>query len=202
MKVGGRMKVEKMNKDRAEEMKKLISPGLLTHPHFMFYCPAKSRRADFIDDFLSYHLFNWTDKGQLYVSPNVKIIASLVGKKEFEYKFSGRNSFKLKMNKNASRIFVQRKNVDHITRIIVPDKIDARVLTLYGKASGAEEDLRSLICEMEAIAKKEGFAIVYETFSRRLVAFMESMGFEVAYQKPFLGTQFYQTLMIYNINSK
>lgn len=191
-----------MNKNRADEMKKLISPKLLSHPHFMFYCPAKSKRADFIDDFLNYHLFNWTEKGQLYVSPNVKILASLVNKKEFEYKFSGKNSFKLKMNRNSSRIFVQRKNVDHITRIIVPIKIDARVLTLYGSASGAEDDLENLLLEITSTAKKEGFAVVYETFSRRLIEFMESMGFEIAYQKPFLGTQFVQTLMIYNVSPK
>lgn len=191
-----------MNKSRAEEMIKIISPKLLTHPHFMFYCPSKSKRADFISDFLSYHLFNWTEKGQLYVSPNVKIIASLVNKKEFEYKFSGKNAFKLKLNKNASRIFVQRKNVDHITRIIVPVAIDAKVLTLYGSASGAEDDLKKLISEVTDIAKNENIAIVYETFSRRLIAFMESMGFEIAYQKPFLGTQFVQTLMVYNVNPK
>ena len=191
-----------MNKNRADEMKAIISPQLMSHPHFMFYCPAKSKRADFINDFLSYHLFNWTDKGQLYVSPNVKIIASLVNKKEFEYKFSGKNSFKLKHNANVSRIIVQRKNVDHITRIIVPVAIDAKVLTLYGSAGGAEDDLKSLVSEIMSTAKDEGFAVVYETFSRRLIEFMESMGFEIAYQKPFLGTQFLQTLMIYNVNPK
>lgn len=191
-----------MNKNRAEEMKAIIFPKLMSHPHFMFYCPAKSKRADFINSFLDYHLFNWTEHGQLYVSPNVKLIASLINKKEFEYKFSGKNSFKLKINPNSSRIFVQRKNVDHITRIIVPVVIDAKVLTLYGSAGGAEDDLKNLVSEITSVAKKEGFAIVYETFSRRLIEFMESMGFEIAYQKPFLGTQFVQTLMIYNVNPK
>lgn len=191
-----------MNKNRADEMKAIISPKLMSHPHFMFYCPAKSKRADFINDFLNYHLFNWTEKGQLYVSPNVKIIASLVNKNEFEYKFSGKNSFKLKINPNTSRIIVQRKNVDHITRIIVPVAIDAKVLTLYGTAGGAEDDLKNLVSEITSAARREGFAVVYETFSRRLIEFMESMGFEVAYQKPFLGTQFFQTLMIYNVNPK
>lgn len=191
-----------MNKNRAEEMKAIISPKLMSHPHFMFYCPAKSKRADFIDCFLDYYLFNWTEHGQLYVSPNVKLVATLINKNGFEYKFSGKNSFKLKHNPNSSRIFVQRKNVDHITRIIVPVAIDAKVLTLYGSAGGAEDDLKNLVSEITSVAKKEGFAIVYETFSRRLIEFMESMGFEIAYQKPFLGTQFVQTLMIYNVNPK
>lgn len=191
-----------MNKNREEGIKEILAPKLLTHPHFMFYCIKKSERSEFINDFLNFYLYSWSEQGQLFSSANVKIIASLVDKNSFEYKFHGKNAFKLKHNKNASKIFMHRENVENITKILVPPTIEARILNLYGFSANDVDELKNLITEIKSVAEKEGFAVVYETFSRKLIELMESMGFEMAYQRPFLDTQFIQTLMVYNIKSK
>ncbi len=191
-----------MNKNRGEGLKEIFVPQLLTHPHFMYYCINKSERSEFINDFLNFYLYSWAEQGQLFSSTNVKIIASLVDINSFEYKFHGKNAFKLKHNKNASKIFIHRESVENITKILVPPTIEARILTLYCFAAIDVDELKTLIAEIKSVAEKEGFAVVYETFSRKLIEFMESMGFETAYQRPFLDTQFMQTLMVYNIKSK
>lgn len=196
------MKIEKLNKNNFERIKELLAPQLISHPHFMFYCISKAKRPAFINDFLNYHLYRWSEQGQLYSSPNVKFLATLVNINSFEYKFHGKNALKLRLNENASRVFVHRENAENITRILVPPNIEARVLTLYGSPSSDPDDLKALIAEIKAAAEKDGFAVVYETFSRRLIECMESLGFETAYQRPFLDTQFIQTLMIYNVKTK
>lgn len=196
------MKIEKMNKDRAAGMKEILAPLLLTHPHFMFYCTDKSKRDVFINDFLNYYLFSWSKQGQLYSSPNLKAIAALVDVNSFEYKFHGNNALKLRHNKNSSRIFVHRENVENITKILIPPNIEARVFNIYGSVGNGADEIKALVAEIKSAAEKDGFAVVYETFSRKLIELMESMGFEVAFQRPFLDTRFIQTLMIYNVKTK
>jgi len=165
----------------------------------MFYCPARSERDKFIDKFLDYYLYSWTKYGEGYISDSGMTLASLVSTQAFEFKFKGKNALKMKTDKNAKRILYHRNIVANITNVIVPPSINTRVLTLYGSPDHNFEDIAALVEEIQAHAKEKGFAIVYETFSRKLVDFMADKGFEIAYQKQFTNTQFFQTLMTYNI---
>lgn len=165
----------------------------------MFYCPQKPLRENFISQYLDYYLYSWAKYGELYVSDDMQTAASLVSVGAFEYKFSGKNAMKIKHNKNSVRIFMHREVVGGIAEVVVPDNIEARVLTLYSTHGEQLNDMGALIEELKAHAEERGFAIVYETFSKRLIPFMQQEGFEIAYQKQFMDTQFIQTAMTYNI---
>lgn len=174
-------------------------PQLMTHPLFMFYCPEKSNREKFINDFLNYYLYSWTTFGEAYASSDKSAIASLVSLGAFEYRFSGKNAMKLKFNKYSKNILSHRKSVEEIVGIVVPPSIETRVLTLYGSTANNMENLIALVKDIIFHAREKGFAVVYETFSRRMIAFMLECGFEIGYQKKYLDTQFIQTVMIYNV---
>lgn len=193
------MKVEKLNKTLAQSLEDILAPQLISHPLMMFYCPDRQERAEFIQQYLNYYLYSWAKYGELYVSEDKKTIASLVSVGAFEYKFSGKNAMKIRFNKNAGRIFVHREIVEGIAGVVVPENIETRVLTLYGTHGNKLNDATTLVEELKAHAEEKGFAIVYETFSKRLIPFMQEQGFEVAYQKQFMDTQFIQTAMTYNI---
>lgn len=193
------MKVSKMTSQKAEEIKTSLSPQLMGHPLFMFYCPVKSKRENFIDSFLDYYLYSWTKYGECYMTSNRKAVASLVSIGAFEYKFSGKNALKLKLDKNSYRIMLHRETVESITDVVVPQRQDTRVLTIYASPEQSIREIRELVEEIMEHAKEKGFALVYETFSKKLIEFMTLEGFEISYQKQFLGTQFVQTVMVYNV---
>ena len=75
-------------------------------------------------------------------------------------------------------------------------------MTLYCSPADNGTQIKALVEEITAHAREKGFAVAYETFSRKLIAFMEAMGFEVAYQRQFLDTQFIQTVMTYNVKKE
>lgn len=193
------MKVTKMTKNKAQEIKTALSPQLIGHPLFMFYCPEKSKREKYIDKFLDYYLYSWAKYGECYASLDRKAVVSLVSVAAFEYKFSGKNAFALKLDKNAYRIKMHRESVEAITDVVVPQRNDTRVMTIYASPAQSMNEIKELVEEIQAHAKEKGFALVYETFSRKLVDFMMQQGFETSYQKQFLNTQFVQTVMVYNV---
>lgn len=193
------MKITKMTKNKAEDIKTALSPQLISHPLFMFYCPEKSKREKYIKKFLDYYLYSWAKYGECYVSTDRKAVASLVSVAAFEYKFSGKNALGLKLDKNAYRIKMHRETVEAITDVVVPRRDDTRVMTIYASPSQSIDEIKELVDEIMAHAKEKGFALVYETFSKKLVDFMAQQGFETSYQKQFLNTQFVQTVMVYNV---
>lgn len=188
-----------MEKKKAERIKTALAPQLMTHPLFMFYCPDKVNREKFITDFLDYYLYSWTKYGEAYASGDKNVMASLVSLGAFEYKFSGKNALRLKLNKHSKNILTHRKSVQDIAEIVMPPSVETRVLTLFGSTANHMEEMMALVDEIILHAKEKGFAIVYETFSRRMIDFMLSRGFEIGYQKKYLDTQFVQTVMTYSI---
>lgn len=193
------MKIEKINKALVQSLEAALAPQLISHPLMMFYCPDRQEREGFIQHYLNYYLYSWAKYGELYVGEDKKTVASLVSVGAFEYKFSGKNAMEMRFNKNSGRIFVHREIVEGIADVVVPDNIEARVLTLYGMYGKNPDEVRMLVKELKSHAEEKGFAIVYETFSKRLIPFMQEQGFETAYQKQFMDTQFIQTAMTYNI---
>lgn len=193
------MKLEKIDNEKRRRIKDTLSEQMMSHPLMMFYCPEKSKREKFINDYLDYYLCSWVKYGEAYLDDDGKVLASLVSTGAFEYKFSGKHAVKMKLNKNSYRIFIHRESVENITSIIVPENIEARVLNIYGFYNESRNEAESLVDEIMTHARERGFALVYETFSRRFIPFMQGKGFEIAYQKQFLDTQFVQTVMTYNI---
>lgn len=193
------MKLTSLKKSEAQIIKKNLTPQLLTHPLFMYYCPNKSERTKFIGNFLDYYLFSWTKYGEAYVSDTKNTVASLVSTGAFEYKFKGKNALKMKLNNNSANIFIHRHIVADISDIIVPGMLETRILTIYGQPDYDDAAKKKLILEITQHAKEKGFAIVFETFSKKMVNYMEQFGFEIAYQKQFVNTRFFQTMMTYNI---
>ncbi len=193
------MKLESITKADAKKIKENLAPQLINHPHFMFYCPEKEKRKKFIDRFLNYYLYNWSKFGELYISESRSAMATLVNTRAFEYKFSGKNAMKIRLDSNSGNILMHRRIVENITSIIVPETMETRVMTLYGSIDNNSEEVYELVREIAAHAKERGFALVYETFSKRLIDFMAEEGFEMSYQKQFLTTQYLQTLMTYNV---
>lgn len=193
------LKIVKMKKKKAERLKAVLAPQLMTHPLFMFYCPDKPNRGKFIDNFLDYYLYSWTKFGEAYESSSKNIMASLVSLGAFEYGFSGKNSLKMKLNKYSKNILSHRRSVQEIIEIVMPPNIETRVLTLYGSTQENMNDMLDVVDEIIAHAKERGFSIAYETFSRRTIDAMLERGFCVAYQKKYLDSQFVQTVMTYNV---
>ena len=72
-----------------------------------------------------------------------------------------------------------------------------RVLTMYSSPENTDE-ISQIIDEAKKKADEEGFVIVYETLSKTLIPIFEKKGFEPAYERQFMNTQFFQTVMVYN----
>ena len=74
-----------------------------------------------------------------------------------------------------------------------------RLLTIYASPDATAKELEEIISVSMKRAKEEGFVLVYETFSKRFIPGFEENGFVTGYARQFLNTQFFQTVMTYNI---
>lgn len=175
-----------------------LNKYMLTDPLFMLFCPQKSKRADFCNKYFSYYLEKWQKKGCLIISESKKTAVTLIDPNSFKYKISGKNALPLKLSGNAGNVFIHQKAVQSITDIIIPAQMEKRILTIYGNPAENLDEILSLTEECMQKAKEEGFILVYETLSRKLVPLFEKKDFEINYAKQFMNTQFFQTVMTYN----
>ena len=81
----------------------------------------------------------------------------------------------------------------------MPGNKQAMVLTVYSDPNGKFDSLRELIAEAVDFADRENITLIYDTFSRKYIDYMQSKNFVVAYSKPFMDTQFIETVMTYNV---
>lgn len=168
-------------------------------PLFMFLCPVKANRADFIIKYFQYYLEKWDSRGELIKTSSKNIAATLTDPNAFPYKFPGKHGFSLKMNKYSHNILNHMEVVQNIIDIVVPEQLSKRLLTIYSAPEVPESEIERIIQESKEKAKEENFVLVYETFSRRFIETFEKAGFETGYSRQFLNTQFFQTVMTYNI---
>lgn len=193
------MKLKHINKAAADEIINILTPQLMTNPHFMFYCPDKEKRSRFIDSFLRYYLFKWSAGEELYASPSKHALISVVNKNSLQYKFTGKNALKLKLNGHSRSILTHKKAIGTITDILIPSSIPAKIMLLHCSPVNNAEEITQLINEVKEREAKDGYALVFETFSKTVATFMETLGFEISYQRQFLDTRFIQTVMTYNV---
>ncbi len=187
-----------MDKQLLSALQENLNKYMQTDPLFMLFCPQKTKRMDFADKYFSYHLKKWAEKDQLLISESKKTAVTLIDPKTFKYRFSGKNSLPLKLSSCSYSIFAHQNSVEEIVNIIVPVQKEKRVLTIYGNPAENFDEIMKLIKECMKKAEDEGFVLVYETLSKKLVTAMEAQGFEIGYAKQFMNTQFFQTLMTYN----
>ncbi len=172
---------------------------LLKDPYFMFLCPDFGDRAKFINKYFSYYINIWQAGGEMILSKSKNAVATLIDSTEYKYSFKGKNGLSLKLSKYSGNILTHRETVQKISEIILPSEAKRRVMTIYAAPQAEKADIAELIAACKAKAEKENFAILYETLSRRLVPEFEERDFETVYAKQFIGTQYFQTVMAYNI---
>lgn len=193
------MKLSKLTKSEEERLIHYFESSLLSHPLFMYYCPDKTKRAQYIRAYFDYHLPFWAKEKNALLSPQKHVVAALVDKNAFTYSLSGMKAWKLSLNYEMKRIRLHRKVTHNIVGVMVPADMPVRVLTIFGNAQTDLSEVLAVVQEAQERAESEGFVLVYETFSRRLITEMEQLGFEMGYQRNFMDTRFVQTLMTYNI---
>ncbi len=174
-----------------------VSPNMISDPLFMFFCPLRINRDNFINKYFAYYLPRWIARDELLSSENGKAFATLTDPAHYQYGFPGKKGFSLKRDKNSSHILIRRQILTEIINIILPERMQKRVLTMYSSPENTDE-ISQIIDEAKKKADEEGFVIVYETLSKTLIPIFEKKGFEPAYERQFMNTQFFQTVMVYN----
>lgn len=193
------MIINNVDKHDVSDIKAELAPKLTKDPLFMFFCQNVGKRADFIDAYLTYYIYEWSKYDLLLCDETTKSLASLVDPYTFEYKFKGKGAHAMKKYKDASAIFAHRENLAEIVDILVPPTRESRVLSIYANPECDFSAINALVDEAMEIAVKNNYILIYETFSRKLIGLMEQKGFSVASQKQFLNTRFIETVMLFNI---
>ena len=188
-----------LEKANGEILVSKFSRILLKDPYFMFLCPDLKGRAKFISKYFSYYINIWQKNGELFFSKSKNAAATLIDSTAYKFSFKGKKGLSLKISKYSRNILIHRETVQRISEIILPEQTKRRVMTIYAAPQAENADIAELIAQSKAKAEKEGFAVLYETLSRRLVPEFEKSGFETVYAKQFIGTQYFQTVMAYNI---
>lgn len=168
-------------------------------PLFMFFCPDKSERASFIQKYFLYYIDRWRTDGAFVSSKNKSIAASLADPDNFRFRFSGRKSFAMKFSRYSCNVLNHMEIVQSITNIVAPVQMKKKVLSVYAAPEVCEDDIIKIIERFKKEAENENYVLVYETLSKRFTQIFEECGFETSYARQFMNTQFFQTVMTYNI---
>lgn len=192
------MILKDVSKAKNLELCEKLTERLMKHALFMHFCPNADKRAEFINAYLHYYIYEWSEYDTLLTDENEEILATLIDPHTFEYKFKGKGAMKLKKQKDAKAIFVHREIVKRIVHIVAPGFMNPRVFNIYATAETDVDAINSVVEEAIRLAKENNYTLVYETFSQRLITFMKNKGFEVGYQKQYMDTRFVETLMTYH----
>lgn len=193
------MYISNIDNKTLKEISERFSERFVKDPLFMFLCSDINKRKAFIYDYMMYYLPRFIDKEYVFIDKHATAVATLVDPTDFEYKFKGISGQRLKKYSFSSKVFVHKENLEEICDTVLPGNKQAMVLTLYSAPNGKFESLQGLIDEAIEFANKEDITLIYDTFSRKYINYMQSKDFVVAYSKPFMDTQFIETVMTYNV---
>lgn len=191
------MILKDVKKDANLALCEKLSKKLLKYPAFMHFCPSIEERENFIKAFLYYYIFEWSEYDILLADKNSEVLASLIDPHSFEYRFKGKGAHSLKKKKNSKAIFTHREIVKGIVHIVAPGTVNPMVLNIYATQESDMDAVGEIVDEAIQLANENGYTLVYETFSQKLIPSMMSKGFDVQYQKQYLDTRFVETLMTY-----
>lgn len=193
------MYINGIDKKTLREISERFGERFIKDPLFMFFCSDINKRKAFIYDYMMYYLPRFVDEETVFIDKHATAVVTLVDLNDFEYKFKGLSGQKLKKYSFSSKVFLHKENLEEICETVLPGNKQAMVLTVYSDPNGKFDSLRELIAEAVDFADKEDITLVYDTFSRKYIDYMQSKDFVVAYSKPFMDTQFIETVMTYNV---
>ncbi len=192
------MIVDKISKQTVQKISENLCSKLVKDPMFMFLCPVVEDRAKFMDAFFNYYLYEWAEFDTLLCNEEKTVVITLIDPRTFEYRFKGKGAFKLRRKSGSDLILEHRKTLRNIVHIIAPSSMNPRVLSVYANAQTDIPALNELVDEAVETAQKNKLTLVYETFSKKLIDFMQKKGFTIAYQRGYSDTRFVQTIMTYS----
>lgn len=193
------MIINKLDKKTVNLIAEQMSKDLVKHPLFMFFCSDIKKRSSFISDYFKYYLPEWSKNEVLFANENATAVAVLSDPNNFEYRFKGVNAIKMMKHSYSSTVFVHRENMETICDILLPDSRRSLVMNVYFGSLATLNDAVELVKQAMEYAKENDVILAYDTFSRRLLAPLEELGFTLAYNKQFLNTRFIETVMLYNV---
>lgn len=193
------MYINSIDKKTLREISERFGERFVKDPLFMFFCSDINKRKAFIYDYMMYYLPRFVDEETVFIDKHATAVVTLVDPKDFEYKFKGLSGHKLKKYSFSSKVFLHKENLEDICDTLLPGNKQAMVLTVYSDQNGKFDSLQELIAEAVDFADRENITLVYDTFSRKYIDYMQSKDFVVAYSKPFMDTQFIETVMTYNV---
>lgn len=193
------MYINGIDKKTLREISERFGERFIKDPLFMFFCSDINKRKAFIYDYMMYYLPRFVDEETVFIDKHATAVVTLVDPNDFEYKFKGLSGQKLKKYSFSSKVFLHKENLEEICETVLPGNKQAMVLTVYSDPSGKFDSLRELIAEAVDFANRENITLIYDTFSRKYIEYMQSKDFVVAYSKPFMDTQFIETVMTYNV---
>lgn len=193
------MYINGIDKKTLREISERFGERFIKDPLFMFFCSDINKRKAFIYDYMMYYLPRFVDEETVFIDKHATAVVTLVDPNDFEYKFKGLSGQKLKKYSFSSKVFLHKENLEEICETVLPGNKQAMVLTVYSDPNGKFDSLRELIAEAVDFADREDITLVYDTFSRKYIDYMQSKDFVVAYSKPFMDTQFIETVMTYNV---
>lgn len=190
--------IDKQNKQIIKDICRNLSSKLLTHPLFMYYCPEKAVRRDFINAYFNYFLHDWVKNEIVLTNEENTVLVSLVNPKNYKYTFSGKGAGAMKQYKLVSNVFELQSEISEIYDVVVPQSREGRVMTVFANVGTEFNEIQELVKEAMDIAKEQNIVLLYDTFSMRLQPFMKKNGFKLVYNKNFLSTNFLHSAMVYN----
>ena len=193
------MYINGIDKKTLREISERFGERFIKDPLFMFFCSDINKRKAFIYDYMMYYLPRFVDEETVFIDKHATAVVTLVDPNDFEYKFKGLSGQKLKKYSFSSKVFLHKENLEEICETVLPGNKQAMVLTVYSDPNGKFDSLRELIAEAVGFADRENITLIYDTFSRKYIDYMQSKDFVVAYSKPFMDTQFIETVMTYNV---
>ena len=193
------MYINSIDKKTLREISERFGERFIKDPLFMFFCSDRNKRKSFIYDYMMYYLPRFVDEETVFIDKHATAVVTLVDPNDFEYKFKGLSGQKLKKYSFSSKVFLHKENLEEICETVLPGNKQAMVLTVYSDPNGKFDSLRELIAEAVDFADRENITLIYDTFSRKYIEYMQSKDFVVAYSKPFMDTQFIETVMTYNV---
>lgn len=193
------MYINGINKKTLREISERFGERFIKDPLFMFFCSDINKRKAFIYDYMMYYLPRFVDEETVFIDKHATAVVTLVDPNDFEYKFKGLSGQRLKKYSFSSKVFLHKENLEEICETVLPGNKQAMVLTVYSDPNSKFDSLRELIAEAVDFADREDITLIYDTFSRKYIEYMQSKDFVVAYSKPFMDTQFIETVMTYNV---
>ncbi|MBR7060797.1 MAG: hypothetical protein IKI34_03590 [Eubacterium sp.] len=196
------MQLTNLSNKEIKEISEKIAPKLLNHPFFMYYCKSEKDREGFIKDYFNYYLRKWIKSEIVLTDEGGNVIITLISIENFHSKDKGMGLAKLKRNKSAyANVTYHQGNILYLSEIVAPAKIGTKIMMIFSTLKYRDE-AEELIDEAIEIAKANNYMLVYETFSKKAGEILGAKDFEVAYEKLFQGTQFFETIMTYYLHDK